>query len=229
MKSQKVQLSKKVKTIAILVFSLTFVFVFWMATKDGISISKQTIKGTNSTVLDYFNSIAEEYGVSFYKITKKGDKNPDVYAYLRDFINLSDEQKTRFFLKVGWSITLSSGETLSLLNGLWPDFFVICYAHRYSIKNESYSSGCVELIDFSLSGTGKESTLYKLRVQNNSTQTTHTENTKTKTKTKCSTCNGTGLIRYYYGGSSIEAILDGQPDSTVKQCYKCNGTGYIYK
>ena len=49
-----------------------------------------------------------------------------------------------------------------------------------------------------------------------------------KGKTKCSACNGTGLIRYYYGGSSLEALLDGQPDSTVKKCYKCGGTGYTY-
>lgn len=45
------------------------------------------------------------------------------------------------------------------------------------------------------------------------------------TSKTCSACNGTGLVRYYYGGSSLEAELDGYDDFEYNQCYRCLGTG----
>lgn len=45
-------------------------------------------------------------------------------------------------------------------------------------------------------------------------------------KKKCSRCNGTGSVKYYYGGSTLEAIMDGHEDSWYGQCGSCGGTGY---
>lgn len=43
---------------------------------------------------------------------------------------------------------------------------------------------------------------------------------------KCSWCNGTGSVKYYYGGSDLEAIIDGHESSWYGQCGSCGGTGY---
>lgn len=43
---------------------------------------------------------------------------------------------------------------------------------------------------------------------------------------KCAHCNGTGSVKYYYGGSAWEAFLAGMPDYTFGPCTSCNGKGY---
>ena len=45
-------------------------------------------------------------------------------------------------------------------------------------------------------------------------------------KKKCYWCNGTGSVKYYYGGSDLEAYLDGHDASWYGQCGSCGGTGY---
>lgn len=50
-----------------------------------------------------------------------------------------------------------------------------------------------------------------------------------KTKKKCIFCNGTGSVRYYYGGSALEAWLDGYEDYYMGPCSSCDGTGYYYE
>lgn len=45
-------------------------------------------------------------------------------------------------------------------------------------------------------------------------------------KEKCDWCNGTGMVKYYYGGSATEAFLNGHEDSWYGQCGSCQGTGY---
>lgn len=42
---------------------------------------------------------------------------------------------------------------------------------------------------------------------------------------KCLICNGSGYVKYYYGSSDLEAILDGHDSYTVDKCPTCNGTG----
>ena len=42
---------------------------------------------------------------------------------------------------------------------------------------------------------------------------------------ECISCNGTGLVKYYYGGSDLEAVLSGHDPYTVKKCTICNETG----
>ena len=43
---------------------------------------------------------------------------------------------------------------------------------------------------------------------------------------KCYVCDGTGIVKYYYGSSAIEAWLDGHEDSWYSKCWNCDGTGY---
>lgn len=42
---------------------------------------------------------------------------------------------------------------------------------------------------------------------------------------KCPRCNGTGVMKYYYGGSALEAAMNGYADSWYGQCGSCQGTG----
>lgn len=49
-----------------------------------------------------------------------------------------------------------------------------------------------------------------------------------KEKVTCSMCNGTGKVRYYYGGSATEAALNGKNDYEYGPCTSCGGTGYTY-
>lgn len=41
----------------------------------------------------------------------------------------------------------------------------------------------------------------------------------------CPACGGTGVIRYYYGSSDLEAILSGHDPYTLGTCPMCNGRG----
>ena len=45
-------------------------------------------------------------------------------------------------------------------------------------------------------------------------------------KEKCYWCNGTGSVKYNYGGSDLEALIDGHEASWYGQCGSCGGTGY---
>lgn len=47
-------------------------------------------------------------------------------------------------------------------------------------------------------------------------------------KVECSVCNGTGYVKYYYGSSDLEAILDGHDPYTTGTCTSCDGKGYSY-
>ena len=48
-------------------------------------------------------------------------------------------------------------------------------------------------------------------------------------KEVCPVCGGSGLIKYNYGSSDLEAVLSGHDPYTFSQCYKCLGKGYISK
>ena len=41
----------------------------------------------------------------------------------------------------------------------------------------------------------------------------------------CTSCAGTGGVRYNYGGSDLEAVLSGNDPYTYGQCGSCGGTG----
>ncbi len=42
---------------------------------------------------------------------------------------------------------------------------------------------------------------------------------------KCHWCNGTGAVKYYYGGSDLEAYFDGHDPYWYGQCGSCGGNG----
>lgn len=44
---------------------------------------------------------------------------------------------------------------------------------------------------------------------------------------KCSSCNGTGSVKYYYGESDLEAVLSGHDPYEYGPCSSCDGTGYV--
>lgn len=48
---------------------------------------------------------------------------------------------------------------------------------------------------------------------------------KDSTEGECYWCNGTGMVKYYYGDSDLEAILNGHEPSWYGQCGSCQGTG----
>lgn len=47
-------------------------------------------------------------------------------------------------------------------------------------------------------------------------------------KVKCINCNGTGVAKFYYGSSDLEAILSGHDPYTYGDCPLCRGTGKTY-
>ena len=64
---------------------------------------------------------------------------------------------------------------------------------------------------------------------NTSSSSHQTSNTTNGTqRVKCSMCNGLGKVKYYYGESSFDAAINGQPDYQYGPCSTCNGTGYVY-
>ena len=54
----------------------------------------------------------------------------------------------------------------------------------------------------------------------------NTSNNSGKGK-KCPWCNGTGSVKYYYGSSAYESIINGHEDSWYGQCGACHGTGKL--
>ncbi|WP_026495406.1 tetratricopeptide repeat protein [Butyrivibrio sp. WCD3002] len=42
---------------------------------------------------------------------------------------------------------------------------------------------------------------------------------------RCSNCGGTGYVKYYYGGSNLEAYLSGHDAFEIGVCGMCNGSG----
>jgi len=41
----------------------------------------------------------------------------------------------------------------------------------------------------------------------------------------CPTCGGSGKVKYYYGGSELEAALNGQDNFSYGNCGSCGGSG----
>lgn len=55
------------------------------------------------------------------------------------------------------------------------------------------------------------------------------ESSTVEKQIKCSLCNGTGKVKYYYGESEIDAIIDGKNDYELGDCTSCGGNGYTIK
>ena len=81
------------------------------------------------------------------------------------------------------------------------------YYHLQSIVSDNNE---YELFDESLSKNDKE--IY---------------NDEKFIEVECPECGGSGLLKYNYGASDLEAVLSGHDPYTFSQCYKCLGTGKI--
>ena len=166
-----------------------------------------------TAALDYYKKFADQYSFTIQHVQE--DYSP--YTFSTDFIYSEDFSN------------LSAQEQFVALKSLKEDPFNVhgqgklwCLVRIVSGDKE-YAVSLQELRKITVNDGRKSEEILYSEAGNNSSYSS------TKTKTKCPTCNGSGLIRYYYGGSSLEALLDGQPDSTVQKCYTCDGSGYIYK
>lgn len=61
------------------------------------------------------------------------------------------------------------------------------------------------------------------------TSSPSSNSTQAKAKKTCPFCQGTGKVRYYVGGSALEAALNGYEDFYMGPCSSCDGTGYYYE
>lgn len=231
MKEKLAKIPRKIKIISILIFVLLICLAFWINANytPHRNISDLTLQGTNTTILEHFNNVGAEFGTSFTKITDYNSCGWDyLYAISKDFDKLTDQQKLSFFIALDLPIELSSGEYYR-----GEATSVDCHKYRYEITYDEHTgdSGlCSQYAElsvrkFSTFSVGEKSTLCELKVKD----LDYYNGGSGSTKTTCPTCNGSGLIRYYYGDSPLEAFMDGQPDSTVQKCYTCGGTGYVNK
>lgn len=216
-------MSKKLKIGLIagasaLVLLIIFVPVaFMMLNKIGSSIAeknetKREIAEDRAFVEPILEEIAARHGLDDLVFEKSYDYSSDIYYESEKFTSLSDEQKLYFLEEIEKNESLSNYQKKH-------------YDHRskgISIVVNDYYYSCYK---------GKGELLINRRVVFEM-ETTYAlekyEEEKNKPEfiiEKCEWCNGTGKIKYYYGGSELEAILDGHEDSWYGQCGACGGTG----
>ena len=73
--------------------------------------------------------------------------------------------------------------------------------------------------------TVQETTVEETKYSSSYSKDSYSSSTE---KVTCSMCNGTGLVKYYYGSSALEAAMDGHDDYEYGKCTSCDGTGYTY-
>ena len=71
--------------------------------------------------------------------------------------------------------------------------------------------------------TVQETTVEETKYSSSYSKDSYSSSTE---KVTCSMCNGTGLVKYYYGSSALEAAMDGHDDYEYGKCTSCDGTGY---
>ena len=79
----------------------------------------------------------------------------------------------------------------------------------------------IDSLKFSYDGWKNEEKNANIDRSNNSN---NNKSSSGKTRT-CPQCNGSGVVKYYYGESDLEAYLDGYEPYTMDTCPTCNGTG----
>ena len=104
------------------------------------------------------------------------------------------------------------------------DCIMIMYYHND--KGIDYSSSVQEMVDsmeLSFDGFTVEKTDNNSNIDmSNNSNDNKSSSGKTRT---CPQCNGSGVIKYYYGASDLEAYLDGHEPYTMDTCPTCHGTG----
>lgn len=142
-------------------------------------------------------------------------------AFLADLEYLPEQML--FSSKDSWRLSYikSSGLTLKVISG------------EYSYT-ETVDDGKSELRRAKASDAYVESMYspYKevvLRMETEHAKDVEESLEKLTAKDKCTLCNATGAVKYYYGGSDMEAYLDGHEPSWYGQCPSCDGKGSVYR
>ena len=79
----------------------------------------------------------------------------------------------------------------------------------------------IDNLKFSYDGWKNEEKNSNLDMSNN-----NKDNNPSSGKSRtCPQCNGSGVIKYYYGASDLEAYLDGHEPYTMDTCPTCHGKG----
>lgn len=63
--------------------------------------------------------------------------------------------------------------------------------------------------------TVQETTVEETKYSSSYSKDSYSSSTE---KVTCSMCNGTGLVKYYYGSSALEAAMDGHDDYEYGKC-----------
>lgn len=116
-----------------------------------------------------------------------------------------------------------SGEYNHELYLFMDDYSNVAIVQAY-LTDTALSAEVRNMIDnlkFSFDGWKNEYDNSNIDVSDNSTG--H-KSSSGKSRT-CPQCNGSGVIKYYYGASDLEAYLDGQEPYTMDTCPTCHGTG----
>ena len=138
-------------------------------------------------------------------------KNPNFSDCLEDWIVFTDGSSYYRFIDGAFGRVLYSYTTKN-------NFYA---SYKTVLKDEQTTSLC-DAANQMLRAKGLST-----EVTSNLEKAKKKEAAKKKTTKKCETCNGTGYIKYNYGSSDLEALLDGEAPYTVSECYKCHGTGKV--
>ena len=174
--------------------------------------TEKAIEEDRAFVEPILKSIGAKYGVDDFVFDHSYDSPADIYYESKKFASLSNEQKLYLLEDLEKNDSLAQYQKKH-------------YEHRnkgINIVVNDYYYSCYE---------GKGELLIKRRVvfeMETSYALEKYEEEKNKPELiieKCEWCNGTGKVKYYYGGSELEAILNGHEDSWYGQCASCHGTG----
>ena len=175
--------------------------------------------------------IAETFCIWDLKLDRIEDsdwKNDCVFIS-EDFANLSDEDKLLFL--VACSADLDDRDTFPLESdryGNYIEVIVECDSAKYWTGIFTDGESCLmrnqaKVLSMPTDHAKEisaeiEKEVQAWRAQNGYPQTTG--------NTRCSLCNGSGYVKYNYGSSDLEALLDGEAPYIVGPCPSCHGTGW---
>lgn len=182
--------------------------------------------------------IANEYGIDLKCIKLEIRHYPEEYRFLSEgFSGLSTDEQMSVIDKVKHKLDdnlnyffWANGDSVKIVSG-----GIVYWISKGSDNREKYDTdyGKFNYLDtynseFLFAVNEQAMTRNAIAVNKSiSEQRETTTNTSPKARKKCETCNGAGYIRYNYGSSDLEALLDGEAPYTVSECYTCHGTGYV--
>ena len=181
-------------------------------------------KGVKDIVVD----VAEDFGVYDIKLDSI-DREEKVGTFTSDtFSSLANKQKLEFFKE----LNKYSGEYSEYFDfsDVYPAHMIIeSNGNEYSAEIDDYTSDYYFRYLYDGNKIVYSQTCYGNSSSNNTSNNTSNNSSNKTTKTKCELCNGTGSVKYYYGSSDFEAIINGYDPYTFGPCSRCDGDGYYYK